>query len=48
MNKTKQRIHSWGISNAWEVPKEVFKFLSDQRNANQDDHEILPYTSQNG
>jgi hypothetical protein len=31
-----------------EAPKEMFKLLSDQRNANQNDPEILTYTNQNG
>ena len=33
---------------AEEALKEKFKVLSDQRNANQNDTEIPPYTSQNG
>jgi hypothetical protein len=33
--KTKSKIHNKGTSNAWETPKEMFKVLSDQRNANQ-------------
>jgi hypothetical protein len=28
--------------------KEMFKVFGDQRNANQNDPEILPYTNQNG
>ena len=31
-----------------ESPKEMFKVFSDQRNANQKDPEIPPYTNQNG
>jgi hypothetical protein len=46
--RTKPRINNWEISNGWEVPKEKFKVLSDQRNVNQNDPEIPPYTSQNG
>ena len=33
--RIKMRIHNRGISNGWEAPKEMFKVLSDQRNANQ-------------
>jgi hypothetical protein len=42
--KTKQRIHNRRISNGLEVLKEMFKVLSHQRNANQNDPEILPHT----
>jgi hypothetical protein len=45
--RTKPRILNWRISNGKEVPKEEFKVFSDQRNANQNDPEILPYTNQN-
>jgi hypothetical protein len=45
--RTEPRIHNWGISNGWEAPKEMFKVLSDQRNANQNDPEIPTYSSQN-
>jgi hypothetical protein len=33
--RTKLIFHNWGISNGSEAPKEMFKVLSDQRNANQ-------------
>jgi hypothetical protein len=46
--RTKLRIHNLVISNGWETPKEMFKVLSDQRNANQNNPEIPPHTSQNG
>jgi hypothetical protein len=46
--RTKLRIHNRGISNGWETPKEMFKVLSDQRNANRNNPEIPPYTNQNG
>ena len=46
--RTKQRIHNRGILNSQEAPKEMFNILSHQGNANQDDPEILPHTSQNG
>jgi hypothetical protein len=45
---TKLRIHNRGILNGWEAPKKVLKVLHDQRKANQNDPEILPYTNQNG
>jgi hypothetical protein len=35
-------------SNGQEAPKEMFNILSHQGNANQNDSEIPPYTSQNG
>ena len=44
--RTKLRIHNRGISNGREAPKKMFK--SDQRNANQNNPEILPYNNQNG
>ena len=44
--RTKLRIYNKGILNGWEVSKEMFKVLSDQRNnANQNDPEIPPYTN---
>jgi hypothetical protein len=43
--KTKLGIHNRGHSNGSEAPKEMFKVLSDQRNANQNDPEIPPYTN---
>jgi hypothetical protein len=46
--KSKQRIYNRGILKGRETPKEIFKVLSDQRYANQNDLEILPYTSQDG
>ena len=46
--RTKQRIHNRGASNGCEAPKEMFKVLSDQRNANRNDPKIPPYTNQNG
>jgi len=46
--RAKQRILIWRISNGWETPKEMFNILSHQRNANQNNPEIPPYTSQNG
>jgi hypothetical protein len=46
-SRTKQRIHIRGISNGREALKEMFKALSNQENANQNDPEIPPYTNQN-
>ena len=46
--RTKQAIHNRGISNVWKAPKEMFKVLSVQRNANQKDHKVPPYTTKNG
>jgi hypothetical protein len=37
-----------GISNGQEALKEMFNILSHQRNANQNDPEILPHTHQDG
>ena len=45
---TKQRTHNRGISNGQEALNELFKILSDQGNANQNDPEIPPHTNQNG
>jgi hypothetical protein len=42
--KTKWKIHNRGILNCREAPKEMFKVLSGQKNANQNNSEILPYT----
>jgi hypothetical protein len=46
--KAKQRIHNRGLSNGQEALKEMFKVLSDQGNANQNNTEIQPHTNQNG
>jgi hypothetical protein len=46
--RIKPRIHNRGISNDLETLKEMFKVLSDLRNANQNNPEIPPHTSQNG
>jgi hypothetical protein len=46
--RTKQKIHNRGISNGSGAPQEVFKVLIDQRNANQNDPEILSYNNQSG
>jgi hypothetical protein len=43
----KKRILNGGISNGLDVPKEMFNILSHQGNANQSNHNILPYTNQN-
>jgi hypothetical protein len=43
--RVKPRIHHRGILNS---EKHVFKILSNQTNANQEDTEIPPHTSQNG
>jgi hypothetical protein len=44
--RTKQRIHNRGIWNDREAFKEMFKVLSDQGIANEND--IPPYTNQKG
>jgi hypothetical protein len=46
--RTKPRIHNRGTLNCVETHKEIFKVLSDQRNANQNDPVTPPYTNQNG
>jgi len=46
--RVRQRILSWGRSNGWETPKEMLIILSHQGNANQNNPEIPPHTSQNG
>ena len=49
-NLAKQEIQvwilNWGNLKGSETPKEMFKVLSDQRNVNQSDPEIPPYTNQ--
>jgi hypothetical protein len=45
--RSKQRIHNRGILNGRKAAKEMFKFLSDQGNVNQNDPEIPLYTHQN-
>jgi hypothetical protein len=42
--RTKQRIHNRGISNGPEELKEMFKVISHQENANQNDPEISNLT----
>ena len=46
--RAKQKILKREISNGQEALKEMFKVLSHQRNANQNDPETLPHTNQNG
>ena len=46
--RAKQRIFNLGISNGCEAPKEMLNILSYQGNANQNNAEIPPHTSQNG
>ena len=45
---TKQRIYNRGILSGREALKDMLQVVSDQRNENQNEHEIPPYTSQNG
>jgi hypothetical protein len=46
--RAQQRIQNRRISNGPEAFKEMFKVLSHQGNANQNNLEIWPYTTQNG
>ena len=46
--RAKQKILKREISNGQEALKEMFKVLSHQGNANQNDPEIPPCTNQNG
>ena len=46
--RAKQRILSWRIPNDWEALKEIFNIFSHQENANKNNPEIPPHTSQNG
>jgi hypothetical protein len=46
--RIKQWIHTIGILSGSEALKEMFKVLSGQENANQNDPEIPPFTNQNG
>jgi hypothetical protein len=46
--RAKQRIITWGIPNGWEAPEKMFSILNHQGNANQNNPEIPPHTSQNG
>jgi hypothetical protein len=43
--RAKQRTLNLGN---WEAPKEMFNILSHEENANQNNPEIPPHTSQNG
>jgi hypothetical protein len=45
--RAKQRILNYGILNGWEAPKQMFKILNHQGNANQNNPEIPPHTCQN-
>jgi hypothetical protein len=47
-NRAKQRILNWGILNGWEASEKMFNILNHQGNANQNNLEITPHTSQNG
>jgi hypothetical protein len=44
--RAKQRMLNRGISNVHKTFKEIFNFISHQRNANKNKSEILPYTRQ--
>jgi hypothetical protein len=46
--RTNLRIHNREISNGLETRFRLFKVLSDQRNANQNNPEIPPYPNKNG
>ena len=46
--KAKQKILNRGIPNGQEALKEMFKVLSNQRNASQNNSEVPPYTKLNG
>jgi hypothetical protein len=46
-NRAKQRILSRGVPNGQEALKEMFKALSHQGNANQNNFEIPSYTNHN-
>jgi hypothetical protein len=46
--RAEQRILTWGIPNGWEAPEKMFNILNYQGNANQNNPEIPPQTSQNG
>jgi hypothetical protein len=48
LQKTEQRILTWGILSGWEAPEKMFSILKHQENANQNNPETLPHTSQNG
>jgi hypothetical protein len=43
----KQQIFNLGIQNGREAPEKMFNILNHQGNANQNNPEIPPYTSQN-
>jgi hypothetical protein len=46
--KAKQKILNRGIPNGQEALKEMFKVLSNQGNASQNNSEVPPYTKLNG
>ena len=46
--RAKQRILNWRILNGWETTEKMFSILNHQGNANQNNPEIPPHTSQNG
>ena len=46
-NRGKQRIHNRGHKNGGEALEKMFNILNHQRNANQNNPEITPHTSQN-
>ena len=46
--KNTQGILKWGNVNGWEASKEMFKSLSHQGNANQNNPEITLHNSENG
>jgi len=46
--RDKQRIHSWGMLNGWEIPQQMFNIFSHKGNANLNNPEISPHTIENG
>ena len=46
--RAEQRILTWGIRKGREAPEKMFNILNHQWNANQNNPEIPPHTSQNG
>jgi hypothetical protein len=48
MGRAKQRILNQGDLKGSETPKEMVNILSQEGNANQNNLEIPPHTSQNG
>jgi len=46
--QSQTKIHSWGMPYGWKTPKEMFNIFSHKGNANLNNPEISPHSSEYG